>query len=252
MKYHPLLLLLAIAPLASTTQAQSTPVPRDLADTIRLERYTEPAFPLTLRNRGIAEGYAQAQLLVAADGTVLETFVSVYSHREFAEAAEAAMHSWKFRPATEPDALPQRFNLRINFRREGLFVVQGDLQTNLNAYLGHNAREDESITLCKLRDLDAIPEPLTFVVPLYPAALKQQNTQGAAAVSFFIDEEGKVRVPSIAGASNPEFAAAALAAVKQWTFNPPLRKGRPTRVFAVQEFTFAPDKGSAENRAATR
>ncbi len=251
MKIHPLLVLLAISPLAATTQAQTAPAPRDLAEQFRVDRYVEPAFPLVLRNRSVSEGFAQVQIVVAADGSIIDSFVSTCSLPEFGEAAESAVRSWTFRPATEPASLPQRFNLRINFRREGMLVVQGDFQATVEAYLGYNNR-GEGISLCKLRDLDAIPEPVNFVVPRYPETMKKQNTQGSAAVSFFIDEEGKVRAAAPAGSSHPEFAAAALEAVKQWTFHPPQRKGRATRVFAVQEFTFAPDKGPAENRAATR
>ena len=70
-----------------------------------------------------------------------------------------------------------------------------------------------------------------------------QGIEGGAAVSFFIDEQGRVRTPSVAGTTRPEFAAAALEAVGKWTFAPPRRKGQPTRVFAVQEFSFSP--GSA-------
>ncbi len=251
MKIHSLLVLLAISPLAATAQAQTAPAPRELAEQFRVERYVEPRFPAALRNRSVSEGFAQVQIVVAADGSVLDSFISAYSLPEFAEAAEAAIRDWTFRPTSEPTTLPQRFNLRINFRREGMLLVQGDFQSTVEAYLGYNNRGDGT-SLCKLRDLDAIPEPLNFVVPLYPEAMKKQNTEGAAAVSFFIDEHGKVRAAAPAGATSPEFAAAALEAVKQWTFHPPQRKGRATRVFAVQEFTFAPDKGPAENRAATR
>ena len=71
-------------------------------------------------------------------------------------------------------------------------------------------------------------------------------------MSFFIDETGRVHVAADSGATRPEFAAAAVAAVKQWTFAPPMRKGAPTRVFAVQEFGFTPDKTPAAPKADQR
>jgi TonB family protein len=190
-------------------------------------------------------------MLVAADGTLVDVFVSAFSHPEFAESAERAVRSWTFRAAesTEPGALPQRFNVRINFRREGMIVVQGDFQEIVKAYLGQRDT-DVSVNICKLRDLDNTPEAVNLVVPAYPEELKKQKTEGAAAVSFFIDESGRVRVPSIAGSTRPEFAAAAVAAVSQWTFVPPLRKGQPTRVFAVQEFSFTPESAAAKSKAA--
>ena len=233
-------LLLATAALTLTANTQASNAPASLDENIRIDRYVEPVFPTQLRNKAVSDGYAQVQLLVAADGTLLETFVSTYSRIEFAEAAEAALRNWTFRPAADPAAEPQRFNLKINFRREGMLIVQGDFQETVNAFLGHSGRDDGEVTLCKLRDLDTTPEPVNLVVPVYPEELKKQNIQGAAAISFFIDETGHVRVRVVSGSSRPEFAAAALSAVKQWTFNPPLRKGRATRVFAVQEFNFSP------------
>lgn len=243
-----ILLAAAVASLTATGHAQSTTTPKALVEDLRIDHYVEPTFPGQFRNRGVSEGYAQVQVLVAADGTLLETFVSTYSHKEFADSAETALRSWTFRPAADPTSLPQRFNLRINFRREGMMIIQGNFEETVNAYLGHKDR-GASVNLCKLRDLDATPEPVNLVVPEYPAELKKQNVEGAAAISFFIDEEGKIRVPVVSGASRPEFATAALEAVKQWTFNPPLRRGHATRVFAVQEFSFTPDKAAAAPKA---
>lgn len=243
-----LLIAAAAMSLTATSHAQSSSTPATLDENLRIDRYVEPTFPGQFRNRGVNEGYAQVQVLVAADGTLLETFVSAYSHKEFADSAEAALRNWTFRPAADPASLPQRFNLRINFRREGMMVIQGNFEETVNAYLGHKDR-GSAVTLCKLRDLDVTPEPVNFVVPEYPAELKKQNVDGAAVISFFIDESGQIRVPVVSGATRPEFAAAALTAVKQWTFNPPLRRGHATRVFAVQEFSFTPDKTPAAPKA---
>lgn len=251
MKHYPLFLLLAAAPLAATTQAQSHPAPRALGPEMRIEHYVEPIFPIQLRNKSVNEGYVQIQLLVAADGTLLETFVSEYSREEFAASSEAAIRDWKFRPAADPNALPQRFNLRINFRNEGLLVVQGDVQETVNAFF-HRQNSEPGVTLCRLSELDAIPEPVNLVAPEYPADLKAQSVQGSALVSFFIDETGRVHVAANSGSTRPEFAAAAVSAVKQWTFAPPMRKGAPTRVFAVQEFAFTPEKAPAAPTAGQR
>ncbi len=249
MKTYLTILSAAVALTLTAAAQSSSPAPASLNKSIRLERYSEPAFPIHFRNTSVTEGYAQAQLLVAADGRVLESFVSAYSHPEFADSVEAAVRSWVFRPAdtAEAGALPQRFNVRFNFRREGMLIVQGDFQETVKAYLGQTGG-DESVNVCKLRDLDATPEAVNLVVPAYPAGLKKQNVEGGAAISFFIDEQGRVRVPSVAGSTHPEFAAAALEAVSQWTFVPPQRKGHPTRVFAVQEFTFNPKAAAASSK----
>jgi TonB family protein len=250
MNYQLPFILLAAAVIAQpvVSQAQSSSPTKLLAETFRVERYVEPGYPVQLRNKNIGEGYAQVQLLVAADGTLLETFISAYSRREFAESAERAISNWKFRPAADPSALPQRFNLRIDFRREGMLLVQGDFQETVDNFLGHKDL-GSGVALSKLSELDATPEILNLVVPEYPAELKKQNITGSAAVSFFIDENGQVHTASVVSSSRQEFAAAALNAVKQWTFAPPMHKGNATRVFAVQEFTFTPSKSQADGKA---
>ncbi|HLP07105.1 MAG TPA: TonB family protein [Opitutaceae bacterium] len=242
----PLILLAAALLLPATSQAQ-TSVPQVLSDGCRVDHYVEPLFPLSIRNKNVNEGFAQIQFVVAADGTLLETFVSEFTREEFAESAERAVRAWRFRPADNPAALPKRFNIRFDFRREGMLIVQGDFQETVNNFL--NIRDDRTVTICKLRELDATPEVVNLVVPVYPAGLQQQKVDGYATVSFFIDETGAVHVASCADASRPEFAASAIEAVKQWTFTAPLRKGIATRVFAVQDFTFTPGKAVADGSA---
>lgn len=236
-------ILLATAALALITTAQaSDAMPAELSKSIRLERYFEPIFPLQLRNTSVTEGYAQVQLLVAADGSLLETFISAYSHPEFCDSATQAIRGWVFRPvdASEANKLPQRYNLRFNFRHEGMIIVSGDFQETVNAFL-KTKRLDRSVSPCKLRDLDNIPEALNLIVPTYPTELKKQKVEGAVSVSFFIDEDGRVRVPNVDTSTRPEFATAALEAVSKWTFVPPQRKGQATRVLAVQDFNFRPE-----------
>jgi TonB family protein len=252
MKIHLTTLLFSTAALTLPAVAQaSVPAPASLNKTIRLERYVEPEYPAKYRNTTTNEGYAQAQLLVAADGRIVECFVSAYSHPEFAASVEHAVQSWVFRAADPGDAgaLPQRFNVRISFRSEGMTIVQGDFQQTVKAFLGQKDADSE-VDVCKLRDLDTTPEPVNLVVPAYPEELKKQKIEGGAAISFFIDEQGRVRVPSVAGSTRPEFAAAALEAVGKWTFVPPLRKGQPTRVFAVQEFSFTPATEAVSGKTA--
>ena len=245
----PLILFAAAAfALPATTQAEPD-ANKLLSADFRVDHYVEPMFPSALRNKSIAEGYAQVQLLIAADGSLLEVFVSAYSRPEFAEAVENAIKNWKFRPAADSAALPQRLSLRINFRREGMLLVQGDFIETVNHFL--RTKEDIlEVTTSKLRDLDAIPETTNLVVPEYPAQLKQQGIDGAASVSFFIDENGTVHTASVVQASRPEFGLAALNAVKQWSFAPPMHKGAPTRVLAVQDFNFTPTKAPGNGKAA--
>lgn len=235
-----ILFVTAALSLGASAQASDS-VPRELSKSMSLEHYVEPVFPVQLRNSAIVEGHAHVQLLLSADGRLLETFVSAYSHPAFGEAVERAVQKWVFRPAAPAadSAQIQRHNLRFSFHREGMIVVQGNFEETIRSFL-KTPDPESSLEVCKLRDLDAIPEAVNLVVPAYPPELKQQKVTGAATVSFFIDEAGHVRVPNVETATSAEFAKAALDAVRQWTFAPPLRKGAPTRVLAIQDFNFVP------------
>jgi TonB family protein len=58
-------------------------------------------------------------------------------------------------------------------------------------------------------------------------------------VQFYIDQEGKVRMPVLADVDcDLELAAAAYDAVRTWSFEPPTVKGRPVIVTARQKFVF--------------
>ncbi len=85
-----------------------------------------------------------------------------------------------------------------------------------------------------------------MVQPVYPTAPSRHSRVGHATVRFYIDDQGRVRLPRISGeayAANDELGAwamadAAVAAVAQWRFEPPLSHGKPTVVLVEQDFNF--------------
>jgi TonB family protein len=86
-----------------------------------------------------------------------------------------------------------------------------------------------------LRDLDHIPTPVEVVAPV----AKLEGAPRSVTVEFYIDEQGRVRMPAVdREAADDTLAAAAVAAVEKWRFEPPVRKGRPVLVFAEQPFNF--------------
>ena len=98
---------------------------------------------------------------------------------------------------------------------------------------------------CRLSQLDRIPTPTKVVEPGVPLAAKNMTEKLVVTVHFYIDEQGRVRMPAVDRASSQSaepFAAEALAAVTQWQFEPPLSHGRPVLVAARQDFNFTPGK----------
>jgi TonB family protein len=158
-----------------------------------------------------------------------------------------AIRTWKFIPA-RPAPAGEIWNhvFRIRFQLEGLNVV---LYSPASHLLLNNlsvlTEGDGSLTYraCLPRELDRIPRPRTMVVP-------QATKAGTVDIEFFIDESGRVRIPTVRQSSDPELSALALAAVRQWRFEPPLREGAPVLVHIDQLFHLQPASASAHPASA--
>ncbi len=64
--------------------------------------------------------------------------------------------------------------------------------------------------------------------PIYPAVLKKKRIKGSAVVSVRITNTGFVVDASLKSATDPAFGQAALVAVRQWWFLPPVKDGIAT------------------------
>ena len=78
------------------------------------------------------------------------------------------------------------------------------------------------------------------VAPHYPAMSKRMNEQGNAVLRVELGEDGKVSNATIKTSSGfSRLDEAALAAVKTWRCNPPIRNTLAVRVIALQVFNFS-------------
>ena len=78
-----------------------------------------------------------------------------------------------------------------------------------------------------------------MVSPPIPDGVMKLGEERFVTVEFYIDQEGKVRVPSVSRElADDRLAAVAVAAVEQWRFEPPLRRKQPVLVLAQQVFRF--------------
>jgi TonB family protein len=133
--------------------------------------------------------------------------------------------------------------LNLYFRSDGILVTFDNPEAP-PSHMKMTEHRDEMIEyhVCSLRDLDRIPTPIHVVAP---AALLRPDA-GEVKVEFYIDEQGRVRIPVARETSDAAFANAAVDAVSQWQFDPPTSKGKPVLVHAVQIFTIKPESSSKE------
>lgn len=183
--------------------------------------------------------YGEARVVISVDenGKLTDCLVTGYTNEAFAEAAVGALKRWNYESArANGRARASRADVLFIFRDRGVIVQ--NLPGALEQHRIFGALQDRyTFKPCKLGELDRIPNPI-HVVP--PVAARYSGSHSVM-VEFYIDDEGKVRMPAVARESADDvYAAAAVSAVEQWRFEPPLRKGRPVLVYAQQEFNFLP------------
>ena len=209
-------------------------------ESLKIIQTTHPSYPMRLTQIGLYEGYVR--LLIAVDymGEINDVFIEEYTHETFAELARESVWQWKYVPAKvngEPTTVVKALDFRFE-DRTGLHSV--DIMAAAADKLGLNRMYGKK-RVYSIKDLDEVPEPIEVVKPKYPMEFKDEGVEGAASVMFYIDEEGRVRMPHISEFTHQEFAELALVAVKQWKFKPPIRHGKPVSIMVSQPFNFVGD-----------
>ena len=64
----------------------------------------------------------------------------------------------------------------------------------------------------------------------FPEPERKVGETGRALLHIIVDDRGSVRQPTVDASTNPEFAKAAIDAVKKWTFEPARLNGQPVAV----------------------
>jgi len=197
-----------------------------------------PRFPPQLNNSAVMNGAATVTVRVDQDGRLTDYLVTEYSRKEFADTAVAALKAWRYDPPRVNGVKWSSVQeVHFDFSRTGVVVSLSGLDIIMNRF-DEITKGQYAYRSRALRELDRIPTPVHVVAPVSPA-LTLGEKKRTVAVDFYIDEEGRVRMPTVSRADvDTACGACALDAVKQWRFEPPLYQGRPTLAFVRQEFNF--------------
>lgn len=183
---------------------------------------------------------------VQPDGSVRDprAMFTLLSPADTATVLDALSH-WSFKPAmhgTQPVA------------REFMYPL----------FFGPDAAQDRTRFLCRNQKLMYKPDSSCEIVsfghwrifrmdPVYPEKLLDQHLAGSVTLSFDVDPHGRVQNPKVVSASPPgAFDAAALAAVRQWYFEPAQEQKDPTpeqHVTVTVKFTPPPAGPGAKTEA---
>jgi len=220
-------------PILAQTDAKATD-----QTSLQIIQTDMPSFPFVLNNSEVMHGDASVVIRVDRDGRLTDSLVTEYSRKEFADAAVEELKACRFEPS-RVNGVPWSSvqEVHFDFTRTGVVV-------SLSSFDAVRTRADEIVRdryayhSRTLRELDRIPTPVQVVTPVNPTLIGGEERR-TVAVDFYIDEEGRVRMPSVPRADvGTACAACSLDAVRQWRFEPPVYKGRPTVVLVRQEFHF--------------
>src|SRR5262249_31223859 len=78
--------------------------------------------------------------------------------------------------------------------------------------------------------IEKLPQAITKVAPDYPELARAANAEGTVMVSALVGKDGRVKDVRVVK-SIPMLDASALAAVKQWTFEPARAHQQPVAVW---------------------
>lgn len=93
--------------------------------------------------------------------------------------------------------------------------------------MGKAGALDESLkSAFSLSEIDQKPRPIFQSAPVFPPQLAGKKVEGLVTVLFVVDATGKVSNPRVEKSSHPAFERPAVAAVKQWKFEPAVRGGK--------------------------
>lgn len=117
-------------------------------------------------------------------------------------------------------------------------AVEVEDGTLLNADAYNEAPDQGCSTNASQANCDALPQLVKGHAPVYPRNLLRSEITGQAIIVFAVDVNGKVVRPVVESATNPEFAASAIAALSLWEFRPAKLRGKPIELEVRQIFPF--------------
>ena len=186
----------------------------------------------------IHQGSARVAVSIDREGKLKDYLVIGYTDIAFADATVEAIKRWSYEPAiyaNEPVSVVSE--IHCDFDKSGSVEVL-NLSEMVSLYFSWWKQYQMEYHPIGLKELDRIPVPVHVVTPIYPSSLAKAGVIGDVTVTFYIDEQGQIRMPAVSSTTEIRLADMAVDALNQWKFEPPTSRGKPVLVKAVQTFKF--------------
>lgn len=193
-----------------------------------------PAYPVYLKRAGIS-GEVDVSFVVNAEGRVTDVAAANSTHPGFEDSAIETIKEWRFAPAS------------IHGQPVSVACVQRFLfspdDNGHDQFMGFKVTPPKSFPkdLPEQFQFDVVPKLEHMALPVYPLEDLKAKRGGVVTLAYVIGPDGRVQqVKAMPGAPSASLAAAAVAALEQYRFTPPGRKGQPCYAMLRMELEFSP------------
>jgi TonB family protein len=184
----------------------------------------DPVYPEEAKKKGIG-GIVILEARASETGDV-EDVIVLRSVAGLDDAAIAAVKQWKYEPMII-NGTPHKVVFTVTVR----FMPEKEKQALAAAH--RKKAEEFAQGAVKASGEIKPPRLVKSVDPVYPEAARQNRIEGVVILSVKTDESGQV-IDAMILRSIPALDAAAIAAVKQWVYEPMVIDGKPVQgVFTV-------------------
>lgn len=197
-------------------------------------------YPSRANYEGIFEGKATVGVMLDDKGNPTDYLVIRYTEKYFGESLLREAHEQQFAPRkVKGVAVPGRFEFGYRFVPNFTIAMnsfnaieQRALEIEGGPRFVYEPHPEGGIDGGKL-------EFKTATVPFIPDGVEVPKGKTLQAlVTFFVDETGHVRLPSVESAESPLLIPNAIKAVSHWVFKPPTLAGKPVLVFTGRSVAF--------------
>ena len=188
----------------------------------KIVKKVKPVYPEEAVKKRI-EGVVSLEALIDKNGKVKDVRMVRSPDPLLTAAAEEALKQWVYEPYSGRGGCSEAlFTVTMNFR--------------LNPEGAGNKSGDDALT--RLEGSER-PRKVKDVKPVYPEEAKQNKIQGLVKLEAKIDEQGKVIDVRVVASAGPLLDKAAMAALRQWEYEPFLVNGKAKQVIFTVTMNFA-------------
>jgi len=174
-----------------------------------------------LREGASATSYASHLLQVAREASMRASLPAVTGSTPLERRMQSILDA-----NTARGAITRRYAAAVAFACLAVAMPLAALQPDDKV---HSAKQDKSVTL---------PKVIHKVEPTYTEAAREAKISGTVTLSVIVEKDGTASNMKIVKSLDPGLDQAAIAAVRQWKFQPGTKDGKPVRVSATIEVNF--------------